>query len=219
MTSFRGRFSGIFAAGAFLLAGAQWAFAQTGSQISVGDDPFQKEGSPALVLVELSDFQCPYCGQAAREMLPQVQEKFVRTGKVELIFVDLPLDMHPQAFKAAEAAACAGDQKKFWEMHHHLFANQRDLAPEKLPTYAQEVGLDVEAFQKCLASGRHGAEIRQDMNEAQDLRITGTPAYLIGRRIPGGDEVEILQTIRGLPPYSYLETKLNELLAPGTSPK
>jgi len=220
MTSFRGRFFKIFVAGAILLAGAQpAAFGQTGARISVADDPSQKEGSPTLVLVELSDFQCPYCGQAAREMLPQVHEKFVRTGKVELIFVDLPLDMHPQAFKAAEAAACAGDQKKFWEMHHHLFANQRDLAPEKLPIYAQEVGLDVDAFQKCLASGQHGAEIRQDMKEAQDLRITGTPAYLIGRRIAGGDEVEILQTIRGLPPYSYLETRLNELLAPGASPK
>lgn len=210
----RGMFPRVVALGAILLAGVPGAFAQTGSRISVGDDPSQKEGSPALVLVELSDFQCPYCGQAAREMLPQVQEKFVRTGKVELIFVDLPLDMHPQAFKAAEAAACAGDQKKFWEMHHHLFANQRDLAPERLPAYAQEVGLDVDAFQKCLSSGQHDAEIRQDMSEAQDLRITGTPAYLIGRRIAGGDKVEILVTIRGLPPYSYLETRLNELLAP-----
>ena len=148
-------------------------------------------------------------------MLPQVREKFVRTGKVELIFLDLPLDMHSNAFKAAQAAACAGDQKKFWEMHHQLFANQRDLAPEKLPVHARQVGLDVDAFQKCLASGRHQAGIREDMRTAGLLGIAGTPAYLIGRRLPGGDKVEILDTISGLPPYEELEKRLNGFLASG----
>ncbi len=207
-------------AGALLLAMAQpWAFGKTGSKVSVGDDPSRKTGSPALVLIEIADFQCPYCGKAASEVLPQFHEKFVRTGKVEHVFLDLPLEFHPQAFKAAEAAACAGDQKKFWEMHRHLFANQRDLAPEKLPAYAEQLGLDAAAFRKCLASGRHAAGIRQDMKEVNALGITVTPAYLIGRRIPGGDKVEILHSIGGLPPYDYLEKKLNELLAPKGSPK
>lgn len=105
--------------------------------------------------------------------------------------------MHSNAFKAAQAAACAGDQKKFWEMHHQLFANQRDLAPEKLPGHARQVGLDVDAFQKCLDGGRHSGEIRKDMRTAGNLGIAGTPAYLIGRRLPGGDKVEILETIKG----------------------
>ena len=145
-------------------------------------------------------------------MLPQVYEKFVRTGKVELIFLDLPLTMHPHAFKAAEAAACAGDQKMFWEMHHLLFANQRALAPDRLPGYAEELGLDVPAFQKCLSGGRHAAEIREDMRIAQTLGIRGTPAYVLGRRLPGSDKVEVLELVRGLPPYEELETKLNALL-------
>ena len=152
-------------------------------------------------------------------MLPKVREKFVRTGKVELIFLDLPLDMHSNAFKAAQAAACAGDQQKFWEMYHQLFINQRDLAPEKLPEHAKKVGLDVDAFTKCLASGRHDGGIRQDMRTAGILGIGGTPAYLIGRRLPGGDKVEVLETIHGLPPYEELEKKLNDFLATGpTSP-
>lgn len=206
----------IVAAGALLvLAGAQpWAFAQTGSKISVGDDPSRKEGTPALVLIEVGDFQCPYCGLGARDLLPKVEEKYVRTGKVELIAIDLPLEIHPQAPKAAEAAACAADQGKFWEMHDHLFANQRDLAPEKLLVYAGQVGLDVPAFEKCLAGGQHGAAIRQDMEEAQTLGIRKTPVYLIGRRVPDSDKVEILHSIGGLPPYDYLEKKLDELLAP-----
>jgi protein-disulfide isomerase len=145
-------------------------------------------------------------------VLRQVYEKFVRTGKVELIYLDFPLQMHPYAFKAAEAAACAGDQKMFWEMHHQLFANQGALAPDRLPAQAEEAGLDVAAFQKCLASGHHAGGIREDVRTAQNLGITGTPAYLIGRRIPGGDKVEILETVKGLTPYETLEQKLNALL-------
>ena len=203
----------IFVAGAILLAGAlPWAFAQTGSKISIADDPSRKTGSPALVLVEVGDFQCPFCARGFREVLPQFHQKFVRTGKVEHVFVDLPLTIHPQAFKAAEAAACAGDQKKFWEMHDHLYANQSNLAPEKLPDYARQLGLDVAAFRKCLSSGKHAAAVRQDMKEAQALGMHKTPIYLIGRRVPG-NKVDILHSIGGVPPYTYLENKLNELLA------
>lgn len=146
-------------------------------------------------------------------MLSQVHDEFVRTGKVELIFLDLPLQMHPHAFKAAEAAACAGDQNMFWDMHHLLFANQQALAPDQLPGYAQELGLDVAAFQKCLSSGRHAGGIRADMRTAQTLGITGTPAYLLGRRLPDGDKVEVLDVMKGLPLYEVLKEKINALLA------
>ncbi len=147
-------------------------------------------------------------------MLSPVYEKFVSTGKVELIFLDLPLQMHPHAFKAAEAAACAGDQKMFWEMHHLLFEKQQALAPDRLPGYAQELGLDVDAFQKCLSSGKHGKGIREDIRTVtQLLGITGTPAYLLGRRIPGGDKVEVLEIVKGLRPYTEIEQKINALLA------
>ena len=112
------------AVGVVLVLGAPPpASAQKGFKISVADDPSLKEGSPPLVLVEIADFQCPYCGQGARDVLPQVGQNFIHTGKVELIFLDLPLQMHPFAFKAAQAASCAGDQGKFWDMYYELFGN------------------------------------------------------------------------------------------------
>ena len=84
-TGIRGISRWAVAAGLVLALGPQsWAHAQVGRKISVGDYPSMKEGSPELVLVEVSDFQCPYCGQSARELLPRVDERFVRTGKVEL---------------------------------------------------------------------------------------------------------------------------------------
>jgi protein-disulfide isomerase len=186
--------------------------APKGPKISVGDDPSMKEGSPGLVLVEVSDFQCPFCGRSARDVLPQVYEKFVRSGKVELIYLDLPLQMHAYAFKAAEAAACAGDQNMFWDMHHQLFENQGSLSPEKLPGYAAALELDVAAFQKCLSGGKHAPGIREDMRTAQNLGITGTPAYLLGRRIPGGDKIQVLEIVKGVPKYEALEEKINALL-------
>src|SRR4051812_31295069 len=116
--------------------------------------------------------------------------------------------MHSHAFQAAQAAACAGDQKKFWEMYDLLFANQHALATEQLSGYAKEAELDVPAFQKCLASGRHDGEIRQNMRTAQILGISGTPAYVLGRRSPGSDKVEVEEVIKGVLPYEELEKKI-----------
>jgi protein-disulfide isomerase len=146
-------------------------------------------------------------------VLPKVYERFVRTGKVELLYLDLPLQMHPHAFKAAEAAACAGDQGKFWEMHHQLFADQRALGASQLPTHAEEIGLDLAAFQKCLAGGKHAGGIREDIRLANSLGISGTPAFILGRRIPGSDKVQVAEVVKGLPPFEFLEEKLNTLLA------
>lgn len=146
-------------------------------------------------------------------MLPRIDEKFIETGKVELIFLDLPLQMHSQAFKAAEAAACAGDQKKFWEMHNLLFIHQHELAPEQLSGYAQTIELDLPAFQKCLSSRRHEGDIRSSIRLANSLGINGTPAYVLARRIPGGDKVQVLDIVHGVRPYEELEKKINDLLA------
>lgn len=145
-------------------------------------------------------------------MLPQVYDKFVRTGKVELIYLDLPLPFHRNAFKAAEAAACAGDQNKFWEMHHELFANQSALSPERLPSYAEGLGLDVAVFQKCLSGGKKAPGIREDMRTVQNLGIGSTPVYLLGRRISGGDKVQVLDSIKGAQKYEVFEEKINALL-------
>jgi protein-disulfide isomerase len=204
----------LFVIGTFFVLGqSSSSIAQVGRKISLEGYPTMKEGTPELVLLEVSDFQCPYCGQGAREVLPRIHEKFVHTGKVELVYLDLPLQMHSQAFKAAKAAACAGDQKKFWKMHDVLFENQRALAPDQLQGYAEGLGLDVATFQKCLASGRHEAEIRSSVRVAHSLGITGTPAYVLARRITGSDKVQILDIVHGLPSYEELEKKLNTLLA------
>lgn len=214
MMRFRARLIPLaLAAGAILwLGGYLPAFAAAGPTITIGAAPSLKTGSPEIVLIEVSDFQCPYCGQSAREVLPQLEEKLVRPGKVEVIFLNLPLPTHPNAFQAAEAAMCAGYQKKFWEMHHLLFANQQALAPDRLPGYAEKLGLDVAAFQKCLSEGQPAGEIRREMRVAEELGIAATPIYLLGRRVPGSDKIQVMETVRGVRPYEELERKLSHLL-------
>ncbi|MFL6193657.1 MAG: DsbA family protein [Thermoanaerobaculia bacterium] len=192
--------------------------ARKNMSISVADDPSWKTGSPGLVLVEVSDFQCPGCGRSALEMMPQIGEVYVQNGKVELVFLDHPLQIHPQAFLAARAAACANDQGRFWEMHDELFQHQNALGEAQLPGYAAELKLDVAAFQKCLAERKHDGAIRDDVRTAEMvLGIDWTPAYLLGRRVAGGDKVEVLEILHGVP-YEELEAKIKALLPPEPEP-
>ena len=204
----------IVTAAVVLVLGPQsGAFAQKGAKISVAGYPSMKEGSPELVFIEVSDFQCPYCRKGARDVLPTVYAKFVATGKVELIYLAMPLQMHSQAFRAAQVAACANDQNKFWDMHHLLFADRGDFAPAQISAYAEELELDMPAFQKCISGRGHDGEIRKSIRAAQNLGIGSTPFYLLGRRIPGGDKVQILDFVKGAWPYEEFEKKLNALLA------
>ena len=152
-------------------------------------------------------------------MLPQIHDKYVSSGKVEIVFLDLPLRMHPHAFNAAEAAGCAGEQSRFWEMYRRLFSNQRMLAPPQLRAHAEAIGLDLAAFDKCVAGGRQEAKIHEDVRVTQMLGIAGTPAFLLGTRIAGTDKVEVVEIVRGLPPVSELEKRLDALLAEQAAPE
>jgi protein-disulfide isomerase len=150
------------------------------------------KGSPtaSVVIIEFSDFQCPWCGAFARNILPELEKRFVGTGQVQIAFMHLPIaSIHPLAMKAAEAAECAGRQGKFWEMYKHLFRDQDRLSIEILAQHGSALGLDSAAFQRCLA-GEMTPKIQRDLTLARELGIAGTPAFLIGvRRADGAVEV------------------------------
>ena len=149
--------------------------------------------------------------------MPQIREEYIKTGKLRYVFRDLPLEsIHPQAFKAAEAANCANEQGKFWEMHYRLFENQRALAPTNLTQHAQAVGLDTERFAQCLAEGKYVSEVRKDMGDAQRLGAQGTPHFVIGlanAKDPRDLNVKIVKQIVGAQPFSVFKTAIDEALA------
>ena len=163
-------------------------------------------------MIEFSDYQCPFCSRYARDVLPQIRTDYVDTGKIKYVFRDLPLSFHKQAFKAAEAAHCAGAQGKFWEMHDTLFQNQSALAPEQLATHAKTVGVDDAQFQQCLDSGKFAADINKDIADAGAAGITGTPTFLVGVIQPGDGRVKVVKKLVGAKPYAEFKAAIDAAL-------
>ena len=158
------------------------------ASVSIGKESIILGAADAPVtVVEFTDYQCPFCKRFIQSTFPLLKRDFIDTGKVRWIVRDLPLGFHPNANKAAQAAHCAGEQGKFWEMRDILFRNNANLGIERLPGYAREIGLDVDAFDACLSSDRHQAQITQDSQEANRIRVTGTPSFVIGKT--AGDTV------------------------------
>jgi protein-disulfide isomerase len=150
--------------------------------------PSKGAADAKVTIVEFSDFQCPYCSRAE----PSVDEVMkTYSDKVKVVFRHFPLSFHAQAFKAAEGAACAEEQGKFWEYHKTLFANQGALMPDDLKAHAKTIGLDTAKFNECLDSGRTKSKIDADMEVAKAAGVNGTPAFFInGIMISGAQPFE-----------------------------
>jgi protein-disulfide isomerase len=158
------------------------------------DDPSLGSPSAPVTLVEFSDFQCPFCQRVA-PTLKQVKEKY--GDKVRVVWKDFPLtQIHPQAFKAGEAAHCAADQGKFWEYHDRLFANQQALQPADLKKHAADLGLDATAFNSCLDSSKYGERVRDGVAEGSRLGVNSTPTiYINGRVLSGAQPYETFVSV------------------------
>jgi protein-disulfide isomerase len=129
-------------------------------------DGFPSKGSQTakLILIEFTDYQCPFCSRHVQQTLPQIERDYVNTGQVRYVVRDFPLEsIHKDALKAAEAAHCAGEQGKYWPMHDQLFANQNALGRDDLSADAGALGLDVQGIRRCLDSDKYAAKIRQDL--------------------------------------------------------
>jgi protein-disulfide isomerase len=164
------------------LAGAgQAPVKPTTATVAIGNKPVMGSESAPVTVVEFADYQCPYCLRFTKTTFPYLKQDYIDTGKVRWVALNLPLPFHKDARKAAQAAHCAGEQGKFWEMREVLFKNPQKLAAEYLPGHAASVGVEVEAFNTCIASDRHLADIDQDARDASAVRLTGTPSFIIGK--------------------------------------
>lgn len=163
-------------------------------QIEVAaDEPARGPVDAPIVVVEYSDFECPYCVRA-QPSIAQVLEAY--GDRVRHVYRDFPLAMHEYANIAAQAAQCAAEQEQFWAYHDVLFANARELRPEDLHSYAAEIGLNADQFSQCLQSGRHAEGVMADMASGQAHGVSGTPAFFInGRLISGAQPFAAFQQI------------------------
>ena len=163
-----------------------------------------------LTLLEFTDYQCPYCRRFQSETWPLLKKNFIDTGKLRVIVRDLPLQFHSAARPAAEAAHCAGEQGKFWEMHHALLTGADPLDAAGIDRRAREVGLDLERLHSCIQANRYEAAIARNIATADALDIHGTPAFVLGRMEHGGLEGQLVE---GAQPYSEFAAALRQLLA------
>lgn len=164
-----------------------------------------------LTMVEFTDLQCPFCRQFHITAFEQIKKDYIDTGKLRYISRDLPLgNLHPLAMSAARASRCAGDQSKFWEMRHAILINNARLLGDSFAAFAQDLKLNVPAFQACTANtSKFQAEIQKDTADAGLIGITGTPTFVIGRTIATGlDGVRFV----GAQPYAAFEARFKELL-------
>lgn len=162
-----------------------------------------------LVLVEYTDYQCPFCQQYHNSAFAQIKANYVDTGKVRYVSRDFPLDFHENARRAAGAARCAADQGKFWEMRHAMIVNADQLKADQLLTYAANVKLDVPKFKTCLDSDKYRADIDKQIQEGMSAGVNGTPSFVLGRL--EGDKLQGVRLV-GAQPYATFDAKIQEML-------
>jgi protein-disulfide isomerase len=162
-------------------------------QVSLDDDPVKGDPNAPVTVVEFSDFQCPFCARFFIQTLPALQENYIDTGKIKLVYKDFPLDsLHPNARRAHIAAECADEQGKFWDYHDVLFEKQSewnrlssaDLSSQ-LNQYATSMGLESANFNSCLSSQSVRDEVNADFLQAASYGATGTPTFFIGNEKNG----------------------------------
>lgn len=139
-----------------------------------------------VTLVEYGDYQCPYCG-AVHPVIRRLQKALGK--RLRFIFRNFPLvQAHPYALMAAETAEAAALQGKFWEMHDFIFENQESLAPEILPAWANELGLDMRKFATAIKERSAVKRIEEDRQSGIESGVNGTPTFFINGMIYEGDD-------------------------------
>lgn len=182
------------------------------ARASVADAPTLGRADAPVTIVEFSDYQCPFCQRFFATTLPALKQDYIDTGRLRYVFRDYPLDqLHPQARKAAEAAHCAGEQGKYWEMHDMLFQNQRALAAPQLAEHARALGVDGAKFDECLSSGRQAARVERSLADGAAAGVQGTPGFVVGKTRAGGVVEGTL--IRGAQPLETFRRIIDQALA------
>lgn len=162
-------------------------------------------------VVEFSEFECPFCQQFSAKVFPTIEREYIDRGHVLWAYRHFPLDsIHPLAVGAAAAADCAERQNRFWDMHHALFSEPRQLAADQLLEKASKIGLDLTAFQKCV-SGIALDVVQRDRELGRSLGVRGTPSFFIGV-LDDANRMRVTKTLRGIGDVGRFKEALDDAL-------
>lgn len=170
---------------------------------------FNTMGDPnaPVTIIEYSDFQCPYCSRFSEQTEQQIVDAYVATGKVRFVYKSFGEFIGPESRRAAEAAYCAGDQGKFWEMHDIIFANQNGenkggFSDPRLRAFADKIGLDKAAFESCFSGGKYSGLVTKDGVEGRQASIQATPSFFVNGTL-----------VEGAQPFSAFQQAVEAALA------
>lgn len=180
----------------------------------VNDNAMGDPNAPVKI-EEFSDFQCPFCARFYEDTEWQIAESYVADGTVYFVYRSFGSFIGPESKAAAEAAYCAGDQNKFWEYHDILFANQTGenvgaYSNRRLQAFAEELSLDMGAFNNCLNSGKYSDRVEQDRADGTAAGVTGTPAFVVSYTVNGEQKTRF---ISGAYPFDQFQAEIEGALA------
>jgi protein-disulfide isomerase len=164
-----------------------------------------------VVVIEFTDLQCPYCAHFANQVFPRLKAAYVDTGKIRYVSRDLPLRMHAHAETAAVAARCAGEQDRYWEYRHAVFADQQRIGAEPWDAYAKALGLDLGRFDACRRDGHQLEAVRADARFALSQGLASTPSFALGRLVNG--EFVLAEKFSGAGTYEAFAARIDAVLA------
>ncbi|MCR4288440.1 MAG: DsbA family protein [Deltaproteobacteria bacterium] len=176
--------------------------------VSIDGSPSMGKSDVPLVLVEFSDYECPFCARFNAEVLKQVKREYIDAGLLRFVYKDFPLPFHQNAMKASMAARCAGEEGRYWEMHDALLENQQSLGD--VDGLVKRTGLNAATFNECLKSRKYEDAVQMDLNDGRELGINGTPTFILGRLDSSGKVTG--DVIKGAMPYAVFKTKIEALL-------
>lgn len=190
----------------------------TPKQVSVDDDPILGNADAPVTLIEFSDYECPFCKRYFDDTYEQIKKAYVDTGKVKIVFRDLPLSFHdPMATLEAVAANCAraqGNDLNYYAYHNEIFkrttSNGNGLTEDDLSTIASDLGLNLSQFSTCLADESNKEEVRKDLADAAAVGATGTPTFFVGKSTTSGTITGI--KLVGAQPFSAFKQVIDEEL-------
>jgi protein-disulfide isomerase len=176
--------------------------------------PFKGDKSARVTLVEFADYQCPFCVRYARDTFPEIEREYIKTGRLKYVFRDFPIEtIHPGVSKAHEAAHCAGDQAKYWEMHDRLLANPKAQQVTDLVDHAKALALEMPSFEQCLSTGGHTARVRRGLSDGQQAGARGTPTFFLGLTEANSSKITTSRMLVGAQPYAAFKQAIESLLA------
>lgn len=180
--------------------------------LDIEKEPVKGAQTAKLTIIEFTDYQCTFCRRHASRTFPQLEQEYVETGKIQYVVRDFPLQsIHKEAFQAAVAANCAGQQGKYWDMHDRLLSIP--ITPELDWEYhVRALGIDWNQFGQCLEEKDQSQEVQLDLEDGRKAGVRGTPTFFLGFSDPNNQSIKVIKVMRGAKSFASFKTTIDQLL-------